>query len=49
MLDPQVNVVRGPDTVTAEVTGQAPRVFPGVTLTIRARSAGPVEAFEVAG
>ena len=49
VLAPQVNVVRGPDTVTAEVTGQAPRVFPGMTMTIRARSAGPVEVFEAAG
>ena len=46
VLAPQVNVVRGPDTVTSEVTGQAPRVFPGTNLTIRARSTGPVENFE---
>lgn len=46
VLAPQVSVVRGADTVTAEVTGQAPRVFPGVTLRVRARSAGPVEVFE---
>ena len=46
VLAPQVNVVRGPDRVTTEVTGQAPRVIPGMTITIRARSAGPVEVFE---
>ena len=46
VLAPQVNVVRGPDTVTSEVTGQAPRVIPGMSITIRARSAGPVEIFE---
>ena len=46
VLAPQVNVVRGADTVTAVVTGQAPRVMPGLSLSIRARAAGPVEAFE---
>ena len=46
VLAPQVDVVRGTDTATAEVTGHAPRVFPGVTITIRARSAGPIEIYE---
>lgn len=46
VLDPQVRVVRGADTVTAEVTGRAPRVLPGVTMTVRATSSGPVERFE---
>jgi len=46
VLTPQVSVVRGPDTVTAEVRGVAPRVMPGVTLRIRARAAGPLEKFE---
>ena len=46
VLTPQVNVVRGADTVTADVRGVAPRVLPGVTLTIRARAAGPLEIFE---
>jgi len=46
VLTPQVTVVRGADTVTAEVRGVAPRVMPGVTLSIRARAAGPVEVFE---
>ena len=46
VLEPRVDVVRGADTVTAVVTGQAPRVMPGLSLTIRARAAGPVEAFE---
>ena len=45
VLTPQVDVVRGADTVTAEVSGVAPRMLPGVTLTIRARAAGPVEEF----
>ena len=45
VLEPQVDVERTADTVTAVVTGQAPRVMPGLSLTIRARAAGPVEAF----
>ncbi len=45
ILGAQVNVTRGADTVTAEVTGLAPRVIPGVSLSIRARSTGPAEKF----
>ena len=46
VLAPQVDVVRGAEVVTAEVRGVAPRVMPGMTLTIRARAAGPPEVFE---
>jgi len=46
VLAPQVHVTRQAGTVTAEVTGQAPRVMPGVSIGIRARSAGPAEAFK---
>jgi len=45
ILDAQVSVTRGTDTVTAEVTGQAPQVIPGVSMTIRARSTGPTERY----
>ena len=45
VLEPDVDVERTADTVTAVVTGQAPRVMPGLSLTIRARAVGPVEAF----
>ncbi|MGW6703689.1 TadE family protein [Streptomyces sp. NPDC054956] len=34
-----------PDTVRVEITARAPSIVPGLELTIRAQSSGPVERF----
>jgi hypothetical protein len=39
MLQPEQN------TVGVEITARVPAVFPGLDLTVHARSAGPVERF----
>ncbi len=45
ITDPRVTVTRTADTVTASVTGQAPRLIPGMDWQVTARAAGPVERF----
>lgn len=40
-----VVVERTPTVVTVEVTGRAPRLVPGFTWSVTARSQGPVERF----
>jgi Flp pilus assembly protein TadG len=46
VLSPQVTMIQ-PDqhTVGVEVRAQVPNVFPGLGLTVHARSRGPVERF----
>lgn len=39
MLQPE------PNTVGVEITARIPTVFPGLDLTVHARSSGPVERF----
>ena len=46
VTSPNVTVVdNGDDTITATVTGQAVNIFPGLTLSVKATSTGPVERF----
>lgn len=47
LTDVQVQVTRGPDTVTTEVTAEVVRAIPvpGRSFTVSARAAGPVERF----
>ena len=40
-----VTVTRRADTVSAEVTGDAPQLVPGFAWTVTARSYGPTERF----
>lgn len=42
---PAVRVDRGAATVTATVTGHAPRLLPGLDLRVAAIAEGPVERF----
>lgn len=41
----RIDVDRTAETVTVEVTGTAPQVVPGITWTVTARAASPVERF----
>jgi Flp pilus assembly protein TadG len=41
----EVIVDRGPAVVTAEVSGDAPQLVPGISWSVTARSQGPVERF----
>lgn len=45
LSDIAVTVERTPALVTVEVTGRAPRLVPGFTWSVTARSQGPVERF----
>ena len=45
LVDPHVVVVRTPDTVTAEVTGRAPLLIPGLDWQVTSVAVGPVERF----
>ena len=45
ITDPQVTVTRTTDTVTAEVTGRAPRLIPGLDWQVTSQAVGPVERF----
>ncbi|MFJ6729865.1 TadE family protein [Streptomyces sp. NPDC091281] len=46
VLAPDVRPVQPePDTVGVEITARVPTVFPGLDLTVHARSVGPVERF----
>ena len=45
LTDPQVTVTRTAETVTVEITGQAPRLIPGLDWQVTARAAGPTERF----
>ncbi|MCP2338913.1 TadE/TadG family type IV pilus assembly protein [Actinomadura rupiterrae] len=47
LADAHIQITRGPDTVTVQVTGTAPRVvpLPFLHLPVRAHAAGPVERF----
>ncbi|MFD4574903.1 TadE family protein [Streptomyces sp. NPDC058417] len=46
VLSPDVRPVQPePDTVGVEITARVPTVFPGLDLTVHARSVGPVERF----
>ncbi|MFF8642473.1 TadE family protein [Streptomyces sp. NPDC015345] len=46
VLGPEVKTVQPEqNTVGVEVTARIPTVFPGLDLTVHARSAGPVERF----
>lgn len=45
LTDIAVTVERTPALVTVEVTGRAPRLVPGFTWSVTARSQGPVERF----
>lgn len=43
LRDPQVTLTRDPRQTTAEITGDAISVVPGLVLPVRARAAGPTE------
>ncbi|MFI6380448.1 TadE family protein [Streptomyces sp. NPDC050658] len=46
VLDPNVKTVEPKaNTVGVEITAKVPSVFPGLNMTVRARSEGPVERF----
>ncbi|MFG2312354.1 TadE family protein [Streptomyces sp. NPDC048566] len=46
VLSPDVRTLQPePGTVGVEITASIPTVFPGLDLTVHARSAGPVERF----
>lgn len=45
LTDPQVLVTRDSGVASARVTGSVPRLVPGLSWTISAEAAGPVEAF----
>ena len=45
LTDVAVVIERTPALVTVEVTGRAPRLVPGFTWSVTARSQGPVERF----
>ncbi|MGW3950113.1 TadE family protein [Streptomyces sp. NPDC004752] len=46
VLAPDVKLLQpGPNTVGVEISARVPTVFPGLDLTVHARSAGPVERF----
>ncbi|MGW0530946.1 TadE family protein [Streptomyces sp. NPDC003032] len=46
VLGPDVKTIQPEqNTVGVEITGRVPTVFPGLDLTVHARSAGPVERF----
>ena len=46
VLSPDVEPLQtDPNTVGLEITAHVPTVFPGLDLTVHARSAGPVERF----
>lgn len=45
LSDITITVTREPNTVTAEVHGDAPRLVPGFEWSVTARSAAPVERF----
>ncbi len=45
LTDIAVTVKRTPALVTVEVTGRAPRLVPGFSWSVTARSQGPVERF----
>jgi hypothetical protein len=45
IVEPDVTVTRTADTVTAEVTGRAPRLLPGFDWQVTAYAVGPVERF----
>jgi hypothetical protein len=45
LTDVAVVVERTPTVVTVEVSGRAPRLVPGFTWSVTARSQGPVERF----
>ncbi|MET9442931.1 TadE family protein [Streptomyces sp. NPDC006610] len=46
VLSPTVTMLQPePNTVGVEITARVPTVFPGLDLTVHARSAGPVERF----
>ncbi|MCX2927372.1 TadE family protein [Streptomyces sp. NEAU-W12] len=46
VLSPDVRMLQPEqDTVGVEITARIPTVFPGLDLTVHARSAGPVERF----
>ncbi len=45
ITEPEVTVSRTPQLVTAEVTGRAPLLIPGMDWQVTARASGPVERF----
>ena len=45
IVEPDVTVIRTPDTVTAHVAGRAPRLLPGFDWRVTAYAVGPVERF----
>ena len=45
IVEPDVTVIRTPDTVTAQVAGRAPRLLPGFDWRVTAYAVGPVERF----
>jgi Flp pilus assembly protein TadG len=45
LRDVTITVERGPATVTATVTGHAPRLIPGLAWSVTARSIAPVEEY----
>ena len=45
LTDTEVTVTRSVDTVTAEVTGRAPRLIPGLDWDVTATAIGSVERF----
>ena len=48
VLEPRVLVTRDTvaDVARVEVVGRAPRLVPGISMTIRAEAGGPLERFE---
>jgi hypothetical protein len=45
LRDVTITVERGPATVTATVTGHAPRLIPGLAWSVTSRSSAPVEEY----
>ncbi|MDT9690582.1 pilus assembly protein [Streptomyces sp. P9(2023)] len=45
VLDPTVRTYAVQDSVGVEITGRVPSVFPGLDMTVHARSQGPIERF----
>lgn len=41
----QISIVRSPTEADVSITGHAISLFPGITLTVSAKAAGPVERF----
>lgn len=45
LSDVTITVERGPNTVTATITGHAPQLIPGLAWTVMSRSTSPVEEY----